>query len=239
MRSGDGDVESERVGDDGHRHSGGLFAAALVEDAAHVALDVGETALSGVLDGLGGEADAFLENGHAFVDEALRHHRMLDATGDMVDAAREPSGFRPAVRGVGVAGEHAVSEIRPGDTLRHIGLALTKRLRDANGDSLFDRVGGRQRRLAEPSLGVVLDRGRRIVFGFDRDGLRVRDVDEYIGPRSRGVAQYASLFDAKLVSPQRMLAAEDFGKQGVERDFAGARHGAHVTGGTDKEPRLT
>ena len=225
MRARNRGVEGERVGDDGHCHSGSLLAVALVEDAAQVAFDVGEAALSGVLDGLGGGLHSFLENGHAFVDEALRHHRVLDAPGDLVDAACEPSGFRPAVRFGGVAGVHAISEFRDGDAFGQIGLILPERLGDADGDSLLDRVGGHAWSFAEPGFGVVLDRGRRVVFGFDRDRLRVDDVDKHVWPCSRGVPQHPGLLDVEPVVPQRVLAAENFGEHGIECDFAGVRHG--------------
>ena len=62
VASGDGGMEGERVGDDGQSHPVGLLAGALVENAAHVALDVAEAARHDVPDGVGGGPDAALKD---------------------------------------------------------------------------------------------------------------------------------------------------------------------------------
>ncbi len=65
----------------------------------------------------------------------------------------------------------------------------------------------------------------------DRRRVRVGGEDENVGPQPGRVREDAGPLDAQMLPPQRMLAAQDFGETGVERDFAGARHRHAPSGG--------
>ena len=224
VHAGDRDVEGQRIGDDGHRHAGGLFAGALIEDLPEIVLDVREAPRGGVLDDAGGDAHAVFEDRHAPVHQALRHHRVFEAEGNAVDASREPARLGPAPGQSRVAREHAVIELGGGDAFREIGLAPAEGGRDANGDGLFDRLAHSQRPLAEPGHGVALDAGGRGVLRLHRHRLRVRHQDENIGPQAGGFGKDVGLFDAHTTPPQGMHVAQNLREMAVEDGFPGARH---------------
>lgn len=141
-----------------------------------------------------------------------------------IDAADEPARLGPAFGRGRIAGEHAVFEVGGGDAFGEIGLASAKGVRDANGDGLFDGIGGPQRRLAEAGYGVVFDGGGRRVLRFHRHRLRVRRLNENVGPQARTVGKDSRPFDAQTLPPLRVLAAQDLGKATVEDRLAGAWH---------------
>ena len=181
VRADDGGVKGQRVGDHGHRHAGGLLAAALVENLSHMLLDDFEAEQLGVFDGAGGDADAALENRDALVDQALGDHGVLDAAHDVVDPPREPAAGGPAEWRGRVAGDHAVVEVRGGDRVGEMGLALAEGCGHAHRDHLFDRIGRGCGDQSEAGLGVVFDAGSGCVLGFDNDRLRAGRSDQNVG----------------------------------------------------------
>ena len=97
MSTGNRRMEGQSVGDNGHGHAGRLLAAVLTENTPHIALGVGKAAFRGILNGLGRDTDTVLEDRHAFVNQALGDHRMLDASDDVVDAASKPACRGPTI----------------------------------------------------------------------------------------------------------------------------------------------
>ena len=224
MDAGEHRLEGERVGDDGHRHPRRLLAVLPAQRRGDAAVDVRSVRrpLPQPHRGLG---DARLQQVEAARDDPLGDRRALDDGGEVVDAARDPAGGRPAhgFTGVADAREEAVLVGRPRGPLveRRLG-RMPQGVRRPQREALLDLVARVRQHPAEALDGVPLHRAGRRVLAFDDHRRAARVADDQV--RLAAAPDRAVLLRGQVPPPARVLRPQHAGERLVEGPFVVGRH---------------
>ena len=239
MGSCDRGVECHGVGDDGHRHAGGLLAILLVQDLRHRLETPGEVRQRILAQDPRGVLDSALKDGETLLDLAFRQRQAFDRVGQIVHSAADPTVPRPrlepalthgsprlrrrAIIGVQIQRESPPAKLGGLDTLAESRLFLAQVRRQLDREGQLDRIVGLVESLAEALPSLPQHGSGWSEFGFKHDRRAALLVHDDIGPQG-GLLEDAVLLGANPPAPERVPALQRPGQLVVDGRFVRLRH---------------